>query len=106
MLVVDNRFIPFRGFKAINIFGIVFHRKSALPMTEVNLNHEEIHTWQMEELLFVGFYLWYIVEWLIRLAIYRDARKAYRTMWFEQEAYEHQDDMNYLAYRRNFAGLR
>lgn len=106
MLVVENRFIPFKGFKAINLFGIVFHRNGALPMTEVNLNHEEIHTWQMEELLYVGFYLWYIVEWLVRFAICGNAKAAYRTMWFEQEAYKHENDLYYLANRKNYAWLR
>jgi len=26
--------------------------------------HERIHTRQMQETLFVGFYLWYVIEWL------------------------------------------
>ena len=37
--------------------------------------HEHIHTLQQRELLFVGFFVWYIVEWLVRLLQYRNAKR-------------------------------
>ena len=39
MKVVYNNLIPFKGYKAINLFGIVFARKGAV-LTGKDLNHE------------------------------------------------------------------
>lgn len=78
MKVVYNDWIPFRGFKCINLFGILFVRRGCY-MSERDFNHEAIHTAQMKEMLYVGFYLWYLVEWLIRLFGKGD---AYRNLSF------------------------
>ena len=48
MKIIYNKIIPFKGFLAINLFGFLFARKK---LTEVNINHEKIHTEQMKELL-------------------------------------------------------
>ena len=42
MKIVRNNIIPFPGYKAVNIFGILFVRKNANIKPE-DLNHEEIH---------------------------------------------------------------
>ena len=52
MKVVYNNLIPFKGYKAINLFGIVFARKGAV-LTGKDLNHEAIHTSQMKEMLYL-----------------------------------------------------
>ena len=57
----------------------------------------------MLELFVVGFYLWYFVEWLIRLPL---PGRAYTHIAFEREAYEHMQDPNYLLYRRRFAWMK
>lgn len=103
--MIVNRFIPFRGFTAINIFGLIFVRRG-MAFTDVELRHERIHTRQMFELLVLPFYLWYILEWLLRFIVTRDAFRAYRTISFEREAYVHQDDPDYLHRRRHFAWFR
>ena len=41
MLTILNKILPPKGFKAINLFGIVFCRKE---LTDVDKNHEAIHT--------------------------------------------------------------
>lgn len=43
MKVIYNNIIPFKGYKAINLFGLVFVRKGA-KFTEVDYNHEHIHS--------------------------------------------------------------
>lgn len=103
MRIIRNSSIPFKGFTAINIFGVVFVRKEIRPQHNISLrnwdimlNHELIHTAQMKELLYVPFYLLYILEWLIRLAIYRNAREAYRNISFEREAYDMQNNFGYI----------
>ena len=99
MKIVYNKLIPFRGFKCINLFGVLFVRRGCV-MSERDFNHEAIHTAQMKEMLYVFFYLWYLVEWLIRLLGKGD---AYRNLSFEKEAYDNEGDLNYLENRPMFA---
>lgn len=103
MKVIYNSLIPFKGFSAINLFGVVFVRKGTL-ISQRLLNHESIHTAQMREMLFIGFYIWYLVEWLIKL--FRYGRKAYENISFEREAYTYQYDYTYLNRRKHFAWWR
>lgn len=54
MKIIRNNIIPFKGFAAINLFGILFVRKDAV-ITEQTLRHEEIHTAQMKRIALCGF---------------------------------------------------
>ena len=63
MKIVRNNIIPFKGFLAINLFGILFVRGDNYISPQV-INHEKIHTAQMRELLYIPFYLWYVLEWM------------------------------------------
>ena len=101
MRIIRNNIIPPKGFKAINICGVIFARKTAV-ISEQTLRHEYIHTMQMKEMLYVFFYIWYVVEWLIRLIAICDTHKAYRAISFEQEAYENQDIGTYKHFRRHY----
>ena len=105
MKIIRNNIIPFPGFSAINLFGVLFVRNDA-DIDEVMLNHEEIHTAQMKELWYVFFYLWYIVDWLIKLVVYRNFRDAYVNVVFEREAYANDEDEDYLKTRKRFAFIR
>jgi len=42
-MVIYNNIIPFKGYKAINLFGFIFARKGC-NLTDVDINHEKIHT--------------------------------------------------------------
>ena len=113
MKIVRSSIIPFKGFIAINLFGIIFIRKEVRPHYNISMQeydtlllHEYIHTKQMRELLYLAFYLWYIIEWLVRLAMYRDMNKAYRNISFEREAYENQRNRSYIQERERFAFLK
>ena len=59
MKIVYNNFIPFKGFSAINLFGVLFARKG-VKISKKIINHELIHTAQMKELYYVLFYIIYI----------------------------------------------
>ena len=98
MKIIRNKYIPFKGFRAINLFGILFVRGNA-RINERTIRHEAIHTAQMKEMLYIFFYLWYVVEWIIRLFM---KGNAYRNTSFEREAYANQDDLNYLENRKRF----
>lgn len=105
MKVIRNGLIPFKGFKAINLFGVVFVRREC-TITATDLNHEAIHTAQMRELLYVIFYIAYVGEWLFHLAICRDAKAAYRRISFEKEAYAHQAEPEYINNRKHYNQYR
>jgi hypothetical protein len=104
MKIIKNKWIPFRGFKSINLFGVVFYRGET-PLTENQVRHEAIHTAQMRELLFVGFYVWYAIEYVVRLIQTRNRMKAYFSISFEREAYNNEDYMVYLELRSWFSFL-
>jgi len=101
MKIIRNKYIPFTGYKAINLFGILFVKNNA-KIDEVTINHEAIHSAQMKEMLFIFFYVWYVIEWLFKLP----KGNAYRSISFEREAYENDSDINYLKNRKHFAFLK
>ena len=100
MKVIYNNIIPFRGFAAMSLFGLILAREECMPLSKVTLNHEAIHTAQMKEMLYVGFYLWYVVEWLVKLFIY--GKQAYRNISFEREAYAYEGYEGYLSIRKRY----
>ena len=103
MKIVYNKFIPFKGFCAINLFGVIFARKGC-KVTPRTINHEKIHAAQMRELGYIGFYVLYFLEWVYRLMV--DTNRAYRAISFETEAYEHHNDCKYLESRKAYAMWR
>lgn len=101
--MIWNKWIPFKGFRAINLFGVCFVREG-MAMPPHSINHEKIHTAQMRELGYIGFYLLYFLEWLCRLGY--APMTAYRGISFEREAYENQYNYDYLKTRKRFAQWR
>lgn len=88
----------------MNLFGILFVRKEYKDrLTDRTIDHESIHTAQMKELLYVFFYLWYIIEWIIRLF---KKGNAYRNISFEREAYQNEQNGSYLKNRKQFNFLK
>lgn len=65
----------------------------------VLLNHERIHLRQQAELGIIPFYVWYGIEYLIRLAQYKDHYTAYRNICFEREAFANDQNLAYLKSR-------
>lgn len=107
MIIIKNNLIPFRGYKAIAILCFLFVRKS-VNMSETDYNHERIHiNKQMLEMLVVFFYLWYVIEFLIRWIGngFKDFHGCYRKISFEQEAYQNQNNLNYLKERKPYAWI-
>lgn len=100
MKIIYNRVIPIKGFACINLFGVLFVRKGK-ELSPTRLNHEAIHTAQMQELGYVLFYVLYVLEWFYRLIFH--TRTAYRGISFEREAYANADNPDYLLTRRRFA---
>lgn len=73
-------------------------------MNSYDMNHERIHTRQMLEMIVLPFYIWYCVEFLIKLVfVYRNSKSSYRAISFEREAFNNQDNLIYLKKRKHFA---
>lgn len=102
---IYNNIIPFKGYKAINLFGVLFIRKGSV-MRWNDINHEDIHTAQMKEMLYVFFYIWYVIEWTLRYFACFSWRSAYRAISFEKEAYKNQNDVSYLTNRKHYSWFK
>ena len=121
MKIIRNKYIPFPGYKAINLFGVLFVKNNA-KIDEVTINHESIHSRQFYEMTAAGFvlailllplswifllfvplffYIVYVLEWIIRLPM----GDAYRSISFEKEAYDNEDYLGYLKERKLFSFL-
>ena len=99
MIVLVNRFLLRKKFTGMAIWPFIILRTKKLKEDKVFLNHERIHLRQQIEMLVVLFYIWYILEFLIRLVQYKNRFKAYRNISFEREAYGKEKDLNYLKKR-------
>lgn len=71
--------------------------------SKVLINHECIHFKQQIELLILPFYIWYVFEYLIHRISGKTRNQAYRNISFEKEAYENDDDLQYLKKRKLWA---
>lgn len=94
-----------RNYLCLNLFGM-FWTCHPEKIDKYVINHESIHTRQQLEMLFLPFYLFYVIEWLIKLCIYRNWNLAYRNISFEREAYRFGHDLTYLKHRKPFTWLQ
>ena len=97
-LVVSKLLIP-KGYSGLAIFPFVFVAKQKYMGNTVFINHEKIHIRQQLELLVFPFFMWYFLEFLVRLLQYRDKYVAYKNISFEREAYANEHDPMYLKSR-------
>jgi hypothetical protein len=72
-------------------------------MSDVSLNHERIHLKQQKELWLLGFYFLYMLYWMRFLVEGMTRGQAYRAIPFEAEAYDNQNNLNYLESRKKHA---
>ena len=106
MLIIKNNIIPFKGYNAINVCGVLFVREG-VEITPRLIQHEKIHTKQMLEMFIVLFYLVYCVEFLYRYIKQKPNgrsrwNQAYRAISFEREAYFNESRPNYFALREPY----
>ena len=88
---------------AITIGPLVFSRGE---MSEVTKNHEAIHWPQYIETGILGFIVLYYSYYLWNYVKYRDGKTAYFMIPFEREAYDHDEDLEYLDSRKRFEWFR
>ena len=97
-LLVTKYLIP-KGFRGIALFPFVLVKHPSDKENLVFVNHERIHLRQQLELLLLPFFIWYFIEFLIRLIQYKNFDLAYRNISFEREAYAKERDFDYLEQR-------
>ncbi len=85
--------------RAITLWPFIVVRDKNCLEDGVLIQHEKIHVRQQLELLVLLFYLWYVLEFLIRWIRSGDRSLAYRNISFEREAYQNEKDPNYLKMR-------
>jgi len=105
MLIVFPHLIA-SSFNAITIYPFVFLKKKHLKDDFVLLNHEFIHLQQQKELFWIVFFIWYLLEYLIKLIYYRNTYLAYKNISFEREAYSNEHDLDYLKNRKNYSFIK
>ena len=128
MIVVKNKFIPFKGYETINLFGILFTHDDYID--QIEYNHENIHSVQWLEctiaamIIILGlcllcdisywwllvapimYYIQYGLEYLIIRCFHKKQNDAYRDVSFEEEAYSHEGNLNYITYRKPFYWIK
>lgn len=106
MRIVRTKIMRLIGKKYMLFFCWLLAAPEAF-ISDSDVNHELIHYKQMKEFLFIFFYLWYGIEWLVRLIQYRQGSYvAYRNVSFEREAYQNEKDFGYLSNRKRFAFMK
>lgn len=102
-MIVKCRLIP-DGI-CLNLFGLFLTRDTSW-IDKYIINHERIHNAQQRELLFIPFYILYLLEWAVRMIMYRNFDKAYRNISFEREAYRNGRNLTYLTTRPLYSWLK
>lgn len=101
MIVLVFKYLIPKGFRGFTFFPFVFLLRKEDKQNVVLINHEKIHIRQQLELLVLPFFIWYGMEFLVRLIQYKNRREAYYNISFEREAYKNEKDLDYLK-RRSF----
>jgi hypothetical protein len=83
----------------LTVFPFVVVRDRNAQDYLVLMNHERIHLRQQLELLVLPFFVIYGLDYLVNLIRYRNKYVAYRNVVFEREAYQNENDLDYLKSR-------
>ena len=106
MIIIVSKYLIPKGFRGLTVFPFVVlkYRESTVDLTL--MNHEKIHLRQQLELLVLPFFIWYGLEFLIRLLLLKNRHLAYRSISFEKEAYQNENSSIYLSERKLFSFLK
>lgn len=100
MFVVVASWLFTKNFRGLAIFPFIILKENSLKSNSTLINHEKIHIRQQLELLWVIFFVWYGIEFLVRLIQFKNTYEAYQNISFEKEAYQNDTNLNYLKQRK------
>lgn len=106
MFLLVSRYLVPKGYRGMTVFPFIFVREKQQTTDAIFLNHEKIHIRQQAELLMLVFFVWYFLEFLIKLIKYQNRNHAYRNISFEREAYANEKDLDYLQSRSFWSFLK
>jgi hypothetical protein len=106
MIFIVSAILVRKGFNGITIWPFVIAREKQLKDDSVFVNHEKIHLRQQLEMLIFPFYIWYVLEFVVRLFQYKNRHAAYRNISFEREAYAKEKDRDFLKKRSFWAFIK
>ncbi|KAA9355189.1 hypothetical protein [Larkinella humicola] len=95
--------VPFLWVSGMALFPFVLVRTKRPDA--VLLHHERIHLRQQLELGLLPFYVWYLLEYLIRRWQYTHHYDAYRNISFEREAFDNEHNLTYWKTRKWYGFL-
>jgi hypothetical protein len=98
-MIIASKYLVPEGYAAMALFPFIFVHDEKMKQNRVLINHERIHLRQQAELLVLPFYIWYVTEYIVNRLRYKDAKKAYRNISFEREAYGYEMNTEYLQNR-------
>ena len=104
MKIIHTARFPFGNYMTINLFGVLFTKRVKLDCETIN--HERIHTAQMKEMLYIGFYIWYGIEYLLIRLFHKKQSDAYHDVSFEEEAHNNDKNRLYLSTRKHYAWIK
>lgn len=102
---IVSRVVP-KGFDGISLFPFLIVRNMKLLESEVFINHEKIHLRQQVELLLIFFYIWYVLEFLIRWVVCGSKYTAYKAISFEKEAYSNEENLDYTKTKKPYSFIK
>ena len=104
-IIIKNSRLPkllswFMNVGGITLFPFIFIKGEGNPRL---INHESIHIAQYSELFVLGFLVLYLYDFLVNLARFKNFKEAYYNIRFEREAYDNDNNFDYLDNREKFA---
>ena len=94
-----------KGHSGICLFPFGIYIKPAWEDCRESANHKRIHWEQQKELLGIFFYVLYGIFYLINLVMMWNHKMAYKCIPFEMEAYNYQEELDYLDNRKRFSWI-
>jgi hypothetical protein len=98
--------VPFLPVAGMALFPFILIKKQHYKTDNAFINHEKIHLVQQLELLLIGFYILYLLNYFFNLIKYLNHDKAYLNIIFEKEAYEMESDLDYLQKRNLWSWVK
>lgn len=106
MILIISKGLLLGNFKGLSLWPFVILKSEDLKKDELLIHHEKIHLRQQVEMLVVFFYVWYLLEFVIRFLIAGNSMMAYKNISFEREAYRCEHNIDYLHKRPFWAFLQ
>jgi hypothetical protein len=103
--ITAKKILP-KHISGMALWPVILIRDRKLLLDPIFINHERIHFRQQGELLLMGFYIWYGLEFLVRWICCRNVFIAYKNISFEREAYIKENDLQYLIGRKGWSFLK